>query len=407
MLNDSVTIPAATPQELESTTYRIEKWRAVPSGVLETATGTFLLLIAVQALQAGPTEKAMIAAGGNIGLLLTPLVVQAVERRRWHIAHGASIIAVAGSVAFAIAALFPALTIYVLGAVIGAACLSALTPLVIQVYQDNYPAAQRGHLFSRTTVIRVAAAAAFAELAGRLLTTNLELYRWLLVIFAVAFVISALLLWRIPSRPLTVLDSRNPLRGFRYLRDDRVFRTTMIVWMLIGFADLMMAPLRIEYLANPVYGLALTPQEIALLVAIIPALVRLVLSPVWGWLFDRMNFFVLRITINLAFAASILVFFTGDSWAGLILGAIVFGIAVSGGDVAWSLWVTKFAPPHLVADYMSVHTFFTGVRGVLAPLLAFQLIAVVSIATMGIICTVLIVVASLILLPELMRYKPV
>lgn len=181
----------------------------------------------------------------------------------------------------------------------------------------------------------------------------------------------------------------------------------MIVWMLMGFADLMMAPLRIEYLANPAYGLALTPQEIALLVAIIPALVRLVLSPVWGWLFDRMNFFVLRITINLTFAASILVFFTGDSWAGLILGAIVFGIAVSGGDVAWSLWVTKFAPPHLVADYMSVHTFFTGVRGVLAPLLAFQLIAVVSIATMGIICTALIVIASLILLPELMRYKAV
>jgi hypothetical protein len=71
------------------------------------------------------------------------------------------------------------------------------------------------------------------------------------------------------------------------------------------------------------------------------------------------------------------------------------------------LWVTKFAPPHLVADYMSVHTFFTGVRGVLAPLLAFQLIAVVSVATMGIICTALIVIASLMLLPELMRYKVV
>lgn len=144
-----------------------------------------------------------------------------------------------------------------------------------------------------------------------------------------------------------------------------------------------------------------------MLIAIIPALVRLVLSPAWGWLFDRMNFFVLRITINLAFGASILVFFTGDSWAGLILGSIVFGIAVSGGDLAWSLWITKFAPPHLVADYMSVHTFFTGVRGVLAPLLAFQLIAVVSMSTMGIICSIMIVIASLMLVPEILRYKVV
>jgi MFS family permease len=407
MLTDSTALPAATPRELAATTYRIEKWRAMPSGVLETATGTFLLLIAVQALQAGAIEKAMIAAGGNIGLLLTPLVVQAVERRRWRISHGAAAIAAVGAGGFALAAIFPALTFYVLGAVAGAACISALTPLVIQVYQDNYPTAQRGSYFARTTVIRVAAAAVFAELAGRLLTTNLELYRSLLVAFAIAFAISALLLRRIPSKPLTVLESSNPLRGLRYLRDDRVFRTTMIVWMLMGFANLMMTPLRIEYLGNPIYGLDLTPQEIALLTAIIPALVRLVLSPAWGWLFDRMNFFVLRITINLAFGASILVFFTGDSWAGLILGAIVFGVAISGGDVAWSLWVTKFAPAHLVADYMSVHTFFTGVRGVLAPLLAFQLVGIVSIATMGIICSLMILAASLMLVPELLRYKVV
>ncbi len=405
MLNESISLPAATPQELESTTYRIEKWRAVPMGVLETATGTFLLLIAVQAYQAGATDKAMIAAGANVGLLLTPFVVQAVERRRIRISHGAAAIAALGTVAFFIAALFPTLSIYVLAAVFGAACLSALTPLVIQVYQDNYPAAQRGHLFSRTTVIRVAAAAVFAELAGRLLTTNIELFRWLLFLFAAAFALAALLLRRIPSQPLTPLESRNPMRGLRYLRDDRVFRMTMTVWMLMGFANLMMTPLRIEYLANPKYGLALNPQEIALLIAIIPALVRLVLSPAWGWLFDRMNFFVLRITINLAFGASILVFFTGDSWAGLILGSIVFGVAVSGGDLAWSLWITKFAPPHLVADYMSVHTFFTGVRGVLAPLLAFQLIAVVSMATMGIICSTLIVIASLMLVPEILRYR--
>jgi MFS family permease len=392
---------------LVSTTYRIEKWRAIPNGILETAGGTFLLLIAVQAYQAGSIDKALIAAGGNIGLLLTPLVVQLVERRRWPIAHSASAIAWLGAVAFGLAALFPVLALYVLGAIVGVACLSALTPLVIQVYQDNYTPSQRGHFFSRTTVIRVAAAAVFAELAGRLLTDNLGAFRWLLVAFAAAFVVSALLLWAIPSRPLAVLESSNPLRGLRYLRDDRVFRTTMIVWMLMGFANLMMGPLRIEYLANPAYGLALTAQEIALLVAIIPALVRLVLSPVWGWLFDRMNFFVLRITINLAFALSILVFFTGDSWLGLIAGAVVFGVAISGGDLAWSLWVTKFAPPHLVADYMSVHTFFTGVRGVLAPLLAFQLVTRLSIANIGVICTVLIVSASLLLLPELFRYRAV
>lgn len=405
MIGNTAAVQAAAHPDVVSTTYRIEKWRAVPSGILETASGTFLLLIAVQAYQAGSIEKALIAAGGNIGMLLTPLVVQAVEHRRWPAARGAAAIACLGTAAFALAALWPTLALYVLGAIIGVASLSALTPLVIQVYQDNYPPSRRGHFFARTTVIRVAAAAVFAELAGRLLTDNVDAFRLLLAAFALAFAASALLLWRIRSRPLTMLESKNPLRGLRYLREDRFFRTTMIVWMLMGFANLMMSPLRIEYLANPAYGLALTAQEIALLTAIIPAIVRLVLSPAWGWLFDRMNFFMLRITINLAFAASILVFFTGDSWAGLIAGAVVFGVAVSGGDLAWSLWVTKFAPPHLVADYMSVHTFFTGVRGVLAPLVAFQLATRMSISGIGLICTVLIVSASLLLIPELLRYR--
>ena len=50
---------------------------------------------------------------------------------------------------------------------------------------------------------------------------------------------------------------------------------------------------------------------------------------------------------------------------------------------------------------MSVHTFFTGIRGVLAPLFAFQLVTQVPVATMGLICAVLIGLASLILVPEI------
>jgi len=72
----------------------------------------------------------------------------------------------------------------------------------------------------------------------------------------------------------------------------------------------------------------------------------------------------------------------------------------AGGDVAWSLWVTKFAPEGRVADYMSVHTFFTGVRGVLAPLLAFHLVSTLGMEMLGWSSVVLIVLASLLLVPE-------
>src|SRR6185295_12806451 len=107
-------------------------------------------------------------------------------------------------------------------------------------------------------------------------------------------------------------------------------------------ATLMMSPLRVEYLANPKHGVtlhgqALTPSQIALLVGVIPNLARLALSPLWGWLFDRMNFFVLRITLNVGFALGAISFFVGGDLAWLVVGAVLFGISNAGADVAWSL----------------------------------------------------------------------
>jgi hypothetical protein len=192
----------------------------------------------------------------------------------------------------------------------------------------------------------------------------------------------------------------------RYVLRDRVFTWTLGVWMLMGFANLMMTPMRIEYLANPRYGLVLDAQAVALLTSVIPSLARLVMGPVWGWLFDRTNFFALRMVLNVGFALGIATFFTGTSALGLIAGAVIFGVSASGGDLAWSLWVTKFAPAERVADYMSVHTFLTGVRGVVAPIVAFQLVTTLSLGTLSLISAGLIGVATLMLLPEVRFGKP-
>ena len=250
-------------------------------------------------------------------------------------------------------------------------------------------------------MIRIAVAAGFSKLAGDALSGHLEWFRGLLLVFAAAFAGSSFCFARCPSRPLVSAGGTHPFRALRFVRTDLLFRHTLICWMLMGFGNLMMFPLRVEYLANPKYGLALSVSLIALLVSVIPNLARLLLSPVWGWLFDRANFFALRVALNVGYALGILTFFLStDTW-GLVVGAIIYGFSNAGGDVAWGLWVTKFAPPERVADYMSVHTFFTGVRGVLAPLVAFALAASVSLKILGAFSALLIFAATLMLLPEI------
>jgi MFS family permease len=382
-------------------TYRYERWRALSSGIIESAGTTFLLTLAVRAYHAGALWKSAVACGSSLGLLLTPLVVSIVTRRGWKPARAAAWLFYSGAITFVVCAAFQSLPVFALSSMLAMAAVASAIPLLTHVYQENYPDRERGRLFSRTVMIRIATAAAFSEAAGWALTNYFSYFQAVLLIFAAAMGFGGWCLWRIPSHRIEDDGGAHPFRAMRFVRSDEIFRRTLICWMLMGFANLMMLPLRIEYLANPKYNLTLSVGMIALLTGVIPNLARLVLSPVWGHLFDRMNFFALRVTLNAGFAIGILTFFVSNSFWGLVIGAIIFGISNAGGDVAWSLWVTKFAPPGRVADYMSVHTFFTGVRGVLAPLVAFTLVQKLPMGLLAGISAALIVAASLLLLPEI------
>ncbi len=387
-------------------TYRNELGRAIPAGILESAGTLFLLLVAVRWYHAGPVAKALIACGGSVGLMLSPVLVSGAHRAGVPVARAAARLSTLGAVTFVVMALAPALPVFVCGAVIAMAASAAAVPLLTQMYQENYPEAERGQRFARATMLRIASAALFSHLGGRVLSGHIDQFRWLLLVFAGAFAVSSVCLNRCPTQALRGTAGAHPFHALRFARTDRLFRLTLISWMFLGFALLMMAPLRVEYLANPRYGVTLNGQPltagmVALLTGVVPNVARLLLNPLWGRLFDRMNFFALRLTLNFGFALGIISFFTTGSEAGLFVGAILFGMANAGGDVAWSLWVTKFAPPDRVADYMSVHTFFTGVRGVVAPIVAFQMVSGMPPALMGWVSVGLIVIGSSFLVPEL------
>lgn len=382
-------------------TYRYELWRAAAAGVLESAGSTFLLLIALRWFAAGAWPKAMVAGGGSLGLLLSPLTVRWATRSGLATSRAASRVVAFGAVMFFIAAVWPVLPVYVACSVAAMASSAAIIPLLTQMYQENYPEQQRGRLFSKTVMVRIASAAIFSKLAGDALSIRLDRFQFLLLVFGGALAFASFCLVNCPTSPILPNETTHPLRSLRFIKDDAIFRRTLICWMLMGFANLMMLPLRVEYLGNPKYHQHLPVAMIALLTAVIPNLARLVLSPIWGHLFDHMNFFALRVTLNIGFAIGILTFFMSNSFAGMVCGAVVYGISNAGGDVAWSLWVTKFAPPERVADYMSIHTCLTGLRGVAAPLVGFYCVTRLSLETLALFSGGLIVAATLLLLPEI------
>ncbi|HEY6227828.1 MAG TPA: hypothetical protein VI282_11965, partial [Verrucomicrobiae bacterium] len=249
--------------EKTAITFRHERWRAVSAGILETAANTFLLIIAVRWFHAGSTSKALVAGGGSFGLFLTPIVVTQVARSGWTASKAAAALAIFGAALFVLMAALPVLPLFVVGSLLGMAAASGAVPLFTHIYHENYPEKERGQLFSSTVMIRIATAAVFSEMAGRFLFANISYFRWLLIIFAAAFAFAAYHLKRCPSSPIPHDEGAHPFRALRFVKTDRVLRMTLIAWMLMGLANLMMLPMRVEYLANPKYGLNLSVVEVA------------------------------------------------------------------------------------------------------------------------------------------------
>ena len=233
------------------TTYFYELWRSATAGIIETAGSTFLLTIAVKQFAAGSVAKGIVAGSGSLGLLLSPLAVSFVISSGWRKGRAASRILAIGSVSFLLATLVPSLPVFVVGSMIGMAASAAIIPLLTQMYQDNYPEKERGRFFSRTVMVRIAMAAGFSKLAGDALDGHIDQYRWLLLVFSGALAVASFCLSRCPTEPILSDGGAHPFRAMRYVREDALFRRTLICWMLMGFANLMMLPLRVEYLANP------------------------------------------------------------------------------------------------------------------------------------------------------------
>lgn len=394
-------------------TYRFERLRAVASGILETAFTTFLLLIAVQWFDFGSTAKATIAAAGALGFMLGPVVVSRVADLGWTTAQAASRLALGAAGCFALLAVVSDRWLFIGGIIMATTLGTAAIPMVTQIYQENYPAKRRGKYFSRTAMIRIISAASFGLLVGWILTNDddsqkLSGYPWgLMLIFALAFAWASYCFSRLPGKTLTGAEGTHPFRSLRFVKEDKLFRHILICWMLFGIGNLMLFPLRVEYLANAgeyadVYTLGFdpTPARIALILVFIPNAVKLIFSPLWGSLFDKMNFFVLRVILNFFFAVSLVLFFHSTSMTGLCIAAGLFGVANAGGEVAWSLWVTKFAPAKHVADYMSVHLFFNGIRNFISPFLGFWLIGLMPASNLSLFSAGLIVASSLALLSD-------
>lgn len=385
-------------------TFRLDTFRAIPAGVIETVGTTFSILLADRVFGAGIWAKASLVAIPSLGLFLSLFVVQGVRRSGLSINAALAIIFTMAAVGFGVAATAgDDFEIYFGGMFFGLIGVTLNVPLFAQIYRRHYPNETRGKLFSMTAFIRKIFAIAGAALFGWMLTQSLESYPIVLGSYAFACLVMAVLVLAIDKVTLRKIQEVRLFDAFRHTSEDLEFRNLLVSWMVLGLGNLLCFSLFVEYITNKEYGYFLSERHVSMITTVIPETLFLIFILVWGRLFDRMNFYVLRAIINAVFALGVAFYFLGDGLWALYIGIGFHGIARAGGNVAWSLWVTKFANEENVAEYMSVHTFLTGCRGILAPFIAFYMAATVGPFWVGVVGFSMIVIATGMIMPAMRR----
>ena len=382
----------------------IEMIRSGPIGMLEFLFVPLAGLVALKYYNASDWQKAFLLSISEAGLIATFIIVPLIRRLRWQATHAAAIFSLLGAVGIAFTAAYSdSLISYMAGLGFAFFILMLPLPLITQIYRTNFPDTKRGKILAIASIMRGIIGIVFAWKAGQWIDSDIENFKPLLWVFVCVSLLNAIAFWLMPKVE-TAKGSTNPFSAFKWLKRDKKFRTLIVSWMLMGLGNLTALKIWTEYFANDQYGNGFSAFEVTLLTFIIPQSVKILFTYPWGWLFDRMNFYLLRIILNVLFGAAIIVVFYGQTFWVIAIGTGLQGLAFAGGSIAWMLWVTKIAPPEHTAEYMSIHTFTTGLRGVIAPALGFYLLVTIG-DSIAIFSTILIILASVVIIPEYRRTR--
>lgn len=381
-------------------TYRWDVVRGGLYGVLDMIVQSLAILVAIRIFSAPYSLKPYVPAAFFMGYMFTPMILWLARKRGVSTNACLATCYGFGGTLLASASFTQSMSLYLALISCSLVVFAQVLPLMTGLYSSNYPYDQRGRRLSTTVFLTGIASSASAWIAGLVMDHNEGNWRWVFLAGALCAFLSAIVVMRIPPH---VNSDAGPFRPFGHVSlmfKDKVFGWMLLGWMFIGFGNLMMLPLRVEYVANPAHGVLATNEQVALITVTIPCLFNLLSVKFWGWIFDRWNLITMRLVINAILITYIGLFFFSKSMPLLYLAAALQGMSVGAYAVIWPLWVTRLAPSTAkTEDYMGLHTLTTGLRGITSPFLGFFLIGSINTLSAAMVGAGLIVISCFIFWP--------
>jgi MFS family permease len=274
------------------------------------------------------------------------------------------------------------LLIFTGGAVLTQACWSGIITLRTAVWRANYARNARAKVMGKIATFQAITMAVTGLLIGLAMRHNPAAFHLLYPLAAVFGLAGAGLYSRMRMRghralraaerrePGGRLGAVSPRQLWRIVHRDRPFRLYLILMMILGFGNHMVnAPLVI--MLRDVFGYG---YVVGILITTSISMIIMPLSiPVWARMLDRRHIVEFRAVHSWMFALVIAVLLLAVMLrlpALLWVAAVLRGVAFGGGVLGWNLGTHDFASDADASRYMGVHVTLTGVRGLIAPVLA-------------------------------------
>ena len=358
---------------IASKTQKFDLWRNTCNGIVEASFTSTCLLVAIRYFEASDTAKSLLASGGAIGFLFAPLFLILIGKSRMPVSKICSALMALTAIFILISAISPSAWFYVICVLLGCILAVQVPSMMVHVYSNNYSPNEKGGRISGNLMLSSAAGGATALVIGLILDLDLGYFK--LIAFGTFLIClgTAYFHLKIPSKPLES-DSLGLFKNLLQATKDRLFLWMLSGLMLTGIGVMLTIPIRVEYLVNPAYGLNFSNTMVLSITMVVPLVTDVSSTPIWGRAYDKFNLAYVRTFAGIFFLLGLFLFFQSKSLPLLCLASALIGTGVGGGTLVWTLWVTKVAPKGSESTYMSLHLFFTGMRGLPAPFLGYWIL---------------------------------
>lgn len=326
-------------------------------------------IIALQSLQGSSQLIAWIQAGTMSGLLASLFFVRWTNHRK--ASHAYAVPHIFGWLVAMIATISKD-PIWFTSCIFIASVLFAIsTPFLGVIYQVIYQRQIRGRMVSFIKQWQMLTLVLVSWLLGWALERDPFSYR---IFFIVIGSLGVFVSWQTLSiQSETNSDGKDPAprsfslrQTFAILKTDQNFSRFMTLQFILGISNLAGVAALQVYFNSPKF-LGVSPETAALLTGVLPQLFMFLSLRFWGGRFDRMSIVHYRSITSLCMALGFVLYPIAGSVLFAAIGAIVWGMGRGGGQLAWSIGILAFTNEDKASAYMGVHTFLTGVRGVMAP----------------------------------------